>query len=310
MDYLLLLQNFRNDTLNAILMTVTEFIASPVVYVGLAILYWCFNKSAAYFIAMNISVGNMVNQALKNTFCIYRPWIKNNMIKPVPAAMETATGYSFPSGHTQVATSEFISIAVWQRKRKWLVAVCSIITLLVMFTRNYLGVHTPQDVVVSLFMTLIVIFLNGRILSWVDSQKNRDWIVFGIGMTVSCMFLAYVTLKPYPIDYTANGNILVDPKEMITDCYSAAGCVFGFLIGWICERKLLNFTTDVPKSTRIVRSIIGTAILLAFVVLAMEPIKSIHPYWGNLLFFAIAFIFILFIYPLLFTLWEKKSQRI
>ena len=92
MEYLLWLQSIRNDMLNVILMAVTDFITSPVVYVGIAIFYWCFNKRAGCFIAMNISFGSMVNQTLKNTFCIMRPWIRNPQIKPVPEAMETATG--------------------------------------------------------------------------------------------------------------------------------------------------------------------------------------------------------------------------
>lgn len=309
MEYLLWLQNFRSDTLNVILMMVTDFITSPVVYVGLALLYWCFNKRAAYFVAMNISIGSMVNQALKNTFCVYRPWIKNSKLRPVSAAMETATGYSFPSGHTQVASGEFMSIAVWQKTRKWIVVICTVITLLVMFTRNYLGVHTPQDVIVSFIVSLMVIFANELLFNWIELKKNRDWLMFGIGMAVCFLFLAYTTLKTYPIDYNANGNILVDPKEMITDCYSAAGSVFGFLIGWICERHLIQFKTDVSKSTRIIRGIVGTVLLLLFVIFAMEPIISIHLYWGEFLFLAIAFIFILFIYPLLFSVWEKKLQR-
>ena len=56
MEYLMWLQGLRNDTLNIILMAVTDFITSPVVYVGLALLYWCFNKRAAYYICMNISM--------------------------------------------------------------------------------------------------------------------------------------------------------------------------------------------------------------------------------------------------------------
>ncbi len=305
MEYLIWLQSLRTDTLNAVLMAVTDFITSPVVYVGIALLYWCFNKKAACLIAMNISAGTMVNQALKNTLCVYRPWIRSSEIKPVPAAIESASGYSFPSGHTQVASSEFLSVALWQKNRKWLVAVCVFVTLLVMFTRNYLGVHTLSDVLVSLGVSIIVLFATDYLLKWADKGANRDWIIFGIGIILCGAFLAYTTLKPYPIDYTADGTILVDPKEMIVDCYSAAGCVFGFLIGWICERHILKFKTNVSKGKRIIRGAVGTVLLLLLVLLVMEPMTAMHPYWGELTFFATAFVFILFIYPAMFTLWEK-----
>ena len=305
MDYLLWLQSIRSDVLNDVLMTVTDFITSPVMYLAMALLYWCFNKRAAYYIAMNISFGSMVNQALKNTFCVYRPWIKNPDIKPVPKAFETATGYSFPSGHTQIASSEFLSVAVWQKNRKWLVCVCVFMTLLVMFTRNYLGVHTLQDVFASLAVSVAVLFVTKKILEWADGKKNRDLIVFGIGMAVCTAFLVYATVKPYPTDFTPDGKLLVDPKEMITDCYSAAGCVYGFLIGWICERRFVNFKTDVSKKSKIIRAVVGSVILLIIATVVKDALQAIHIWWGELAFFAIAFIYILFLFPLIFNRLEK-----
>ena len=174
--FLLWLQELRGGFWDSFLMGVTDFIASPVVYVFVAVLYWCFNKRAALFLAMNLSLGSLANQTLKNTFCVYRPWIKNPAVVPYAAAMESATGYSFPSGHTQIAASEFLSIAVWQKKRVWLVILSVFMTLTVMFTRLYLGVHTPQDVLVSLVVSCIVIFINAKLLTWIDAGKNRDLI--------------------------------------------------------------------------------------------------------------------------------------
>lgn len=305
MDYLLWLQSIRSDVLNDVLMTVTDFITSPVMYLAMAILYWCFNKKAAYYIAMNISFGSMVNQALKNTFCVYRPWIKNPDIKPVPKAFETATGYSFPSGHTQIASSEFLSVAVWQKNRKWLVGVCIAITLLVMFTRNYLGVHTLQDVLASLAVSVVVLFVTKKILDWADGKKSRDLAVFFTGMAVCSAFLIFTTVKPYPTDFTPDGKLLVDPKEMITDCYAAAGCVYGFLIGWICERRFVNFKTDVSKKAKVIRAIVGSIILLIIATVVKDALEGLHMWWGELAFFAVAFIYILFLFPLLFNKLEK-----
>ena len=307
MEYLLWLQDIRSDALNTVLMTVTDFITSPVMYLAMAILYWCFNKKAAYYIAMNISFGSMVNQALKNTFCVYRPWIKNPDIKPVPEAFETATGYSFPSGHTQIASSEFLSVAVWQKNRKWLVAVCVFITLLVMFTRNYLGVHTLQDVCASLTVSVVVLFLTKTLLEWVEGKKNRDLIVFFVGMAVCTAFLVYTTLKPYPTDFAPDGTLLVDPKEMITDCYAAAGCVYGFLIGWILERRFVKFTTEVSAKTKVLRAIVGSVILLIIATVVKDALESIHMWWGELAALALAFVFILYLFPAMFSKWRIKK---
>jgi len=282
-------------------------VASPVMYVFVAVLYWCYNKRAATFLAMNLSFGSLVNQALKNTFCVYRPWIRESKLVPLAAAKETATGYSFPSGHTQIASSEFLSLAYWQKKRTWFVAFCVFMTLLVMFTRMYLGVHTLWDVLASLAVSLVVIFLDAKLFSWVSGGKHRDVWVFGIGCFVAAVFLLYTTVKAYPLDFGADGSLLVNPKEMITDCYAAAGCVFGFLLGWILERRFVKFETAVSGKTKVVRSVIGALILYIFSEFCREPLGAIHMYWGELFFFFIAFVYILFLYPALFSLWEKPS---
>lgn len=306
MEYLLWLQNFRCDILNVILMAVTDFITSPVMYLGLAILYWCFNKKVAYYIAMNLSFGSMVNQFLKNTFCIYRPWIRNSKIKPYPKAIESATGYSFPSGHTQVAASEFLGLAMWQKKRKGIVLLCVFMTLLVMFTRNYLGVHTLEDVLVSLAVSVAVIFITDKLMRWVDNGDRRDIAVLCTGLVVSAIFLVYVSVKPYPVDYDAMGNILVPPDEMITDCYAATGCVVGFLTGWVAERRIIGFKTDVSGKTKALRGIFGSAGLLVIALFGREPMQSLHIFWGEFAFFSISFFYILFIVPFVFTRAEKN----
>lgn len=307
MDYLLWLQSIRNDTLNVILTAVTDFITSPVMYLGLAVLYWCFNKKAAYLIAMNLSFGSLVNQALKNTFCIYRPWIRNPQLKPYPKAVESATGYSFPSGHTQVAAAEFLGIAVWQQKRRAIVALCVFLTILVMFTRNYLGVHTPEDVLVSLAVSSAVLFVSQKLLSYTDKKKHRDIVTLAAGIVISAVFTAYVTLKPYPMDFAADGTVLVPPSEMITDCYAALGCVIGFLFGWVCERHFLKFKTDVPSKTKILRAVFGSLILLVTALFLRDILTSLHPYWGEAAFFAVTFFCILYLYPLIFTRLENKK---
>lgn len=309
MDYLLWLQGVRNDVLDGFFVYVTELVTSPAVYLFVAILYWCFAKKAALTIALNLSVGSMINQTLKNVFCVYRPWIRNPKIKPVAAAMENATGYSFPSGHTQLAATEFLSIARWQRKRTWLVVFCVLMTFLIMFSRNYLGVHTVYDVVASLMIACFVVVLMPRLLDWVEEGKYRDLIVTVVGLVVGGGLLAYLSLKSYPMDYLPDKTLVVSPRAMICDCYSAAGCFVGFFVGWILERRLLNFSTEVSGKIKWMRAIVGSGLLLTYVVFAETPLVSFDVYWGNFGFLCLAFVQILFLYPLLFAGIEKLTQK-
>lgn len=306
MEYLLFLQDLRGTPLDTVLMAVTDFVVSPVVYLFVAILYWCFEKKAASFLAMNISVGTSFNQLLKNTFCIYRPWVRDPRISPFSRALESATGYSFPSGHTQLAATEFLSIARWQRHRKGLVLVCVLATLLVMFTRNYLGVHTLSDVIASALLACFVILLNEKLLLWVEKGKNRDILLALAGIAFALVSLVYTSLKSYPMDYNGAGALLVDPSEMVVDCYLASGCLVGFFTGWILERRFLGFTTAVSGKARALRGVFGGVLLLFLVLVVRDVLIEIDVCFGNFVFFAFAFVFILFIYPMIFTKVESR----
>lgn len=307
MEYLLWLQTIRTDFLDSVLASVTDLVVSPLIYVIIAIVYWCFNKKAALFLAMNVSIGTMVNQTLKNIFCVYRPWIKNPAIIPVESALENATGYSFPSGHSQIGSSVFLTIAFLNKKKKWLVAICIFMTLLVMFTRNYLGVHTPADVITGMLVAIAVIFINKKLLTWVDGGKNRDMLVAASGIILSVILLLYLAVKPYPVDLSADGSLLVDPEKMIEDCFVAAGCMFGFFAGWILERRLVNFTVDISAKTRTFRAVSGGIIMLLYAGLIKDKLILVHLLWGEFIFYAVAFLLILFILPWIFTKFEKRS---
>ena len=301
---LLWLQEIRGSFLDSVLLEVTDFVVSPAMYIFVAVLYWCFNKGAATFIAMNLSSGMLVNQLVKNIFCVYRPWIRDPRVMPLEAAKVNATGYSFPSGHTQIAASEFLSVARWQKKRLWIVILCVLMTVLVMFTRMYLGVHTLQDVLVSFLLSLVILFLNAKLLKWVEGGGKRDITVLVVGLLMTVAMLAFTALKSYPCD-VVDGKLLVDPAHMITDCYAAAGCASGFLIGWFLERRFLHFKTDVSGKVRFGRAIFGSVVLYVCAAFARGAMTNLHANWGEYVFFFFAFVYILFIYPAIFTGVEK-----
>ena len=73
-----------------------------------------------------------------------------------------ATGYSFPSGHTMSGTSTYgTTIAMQRKKRKGAAVFCGVMIALTGFSRNFLGVHTPQDVVVGFSEAVAIIIIVG-----------------------------------------------------------------------------------------------------------------------------------------------------
>ena len=123
--------------------------------------------------------GTLANQFLKITCRIPRPWVLDPDFTIVEAARAVATGYSFPSGHTQNAVGTFGAIAL-QTKQRWVRWACIALVLLVPFSRMYLGVHTPLDVGVSFVLALaLAAALYPAFRTEQTAKKATPWILLG-----------------------------------------------------------------------------------------------------------------------------------
>ena len=138
MDILYALEGLRTPFLNAVFSVLTYLGDQTVCIAAVLLLLWCFDKQKGYCLFLIATTGTAVNQLLKALFLIPRPWVKDPAFTIVESARAAATGYSFPSGHTQNVTAEFSAIALWA-KRRWVTWLCAIIILLTGFSRMYLG---------------------------------------------------------------------------------------------------------------------------------------------------------------------------
>ena len=119
----------------------------------------------------------VINPLIKLTACVYRPWIRDSRIIPAGDAIRTATGYSFPSGHTTTVgpLAGGMAVNLWEDKRSRAFSIVFLIYLcLTAFSRNYLGVHTPQDVCVGLIISSLVLFGTSRLFKWLDAHTEKE----------------------------------------------------------------------------------------------------------------------------------------
>ena len=93
-----------------------------------------------------------------------RPWVLDENFTIVEEAREAASGYSFPSGHSQSAVGTFGGLAV-TGKNKVLRWIFIAIAVLVPFSRMYLGVHTLWDVLIGSCLALMLVALLRPMLS-------------------------------------------------------------------------------------------------------------------------------------------------
>ena len=261
-DYLLLLQSFREYTggiFDNFFLTVTHFGESTYPLFMIAGIYWCINSKLGMYIYWNLGLGTFICDFLKNIACIYRPWIIDSRVQPVPDALKMAHGYSFPSGHTQNAVSVWGSLA-YHFKNKFLKCFLILLILTIAFSRNYLGVHTPQDVVVSLIVTTVLIFSVPKIMKWVQNGEKRDIYLYLLIFLLSVSFLVFENFKTYPMDYI-DGKLLVDPLKMRFASFPKTGMFLGIFTGWLINKRCINYDGTVGTITgKIVRFFIGISV--------------------------------------------------
>ena len=125
------------------------------------------------------------------------------------------------------------------------------------FSRCFLGVHTPQDVIVGAVSGLLVMWLVSRLMRWVDARPERDIPVACAGVALFAGLALYAALKLYPTDYDAAGKVIVDGAKMAADAYKGVGWGAAFLMGWVLERRFVRFSTDVPVKTKMTRLAVG-----------------------------------------------------
>ena len=143
MDFLYLLEGIRNPALDTFFSLITH-LGSEIVFMVLAVvIYWCVSKPQGLYLLSVGCLGTTVNQALKITCRVPRPWVRDPNFTIVEAARADATGYSFPSGHTQSVFGVFGCLAR-DAKRRTFSIIYILIAVLVGFSRMYLGLLLHQ----------------------------------------------------------------------------------------------------------------------------------------------------------------------
>ncbi len=265
-QYLLALQWLRNatgDVFDEIFNGISKVAVDIMPFLPYVV-FWCVGTAWGYRFIGTLWTGELINGIIKLTACAYRPWIRSELIEPAGDSKVAATGYSFPSGHTMCATTLYGTTAVWQyKKHRWIAVTCVVMILLTGFSRNFLGVHTPQDVIVGLIESLIIIFAAGKLANLLaGNEKLADGLSVA-GIIVVIGVLAYIQLKPYPMDYVG-GSLLVDPEAMMNDTFKACGGFLGFLVAAYVDRHHMHYEVPVGAKNLPILTCAGMGILFSY----------------------------------------------
>ena len=267
--YLLILQHLRditNGVFDNFFISITWFGELIIPLSVMAIVYWGINKRIGQFMLFTFGLTLFTNVFLKMTACIKRPWILDSSVKPIERVLPAADGYSFPSGHTAGATAVWGSIAYKWWNNKILRYSMIAIVLLVGFSRNYVGVHTPQDVIVSIVAGIFIMLFTDKLLKWIDKKPERDFIFYILIIWLTILLYGYLHIKCCAQMTTYNElTDTINPVSMKQGVYPKISFMLGIFTGWLLEKRLVKY--EIPdKMTKIKKTVVilaGVVILYA-----------------------------------------------
>lgn len=310
-DFLLFLQNIRiaqPEFIDKFFLSITIFGEFWLPTLICAIVYWCIDFKAGLYLFTLEGCNSVITHFLKMLACVYRPWVLSDKIHPSKLAVPFAKGYSFPSGHSAMSSSVLGGTAFILRRKPIICILLICLILLIGFSRLWLGVHTPQDVVCGLLIGLASIFIVDRIINYAEKRQNRYLILaFILNITVALILLYICRFNTYRTDYVS-GELLVNPAKSIYSTVVIYGYLLGLLNGAFLCRRFFPF--DPHKTTiknRITIGIIGSIFIVAglknivgYIIMNELPTKIVF------LAMFITGLFITLLYPIIFKSIDKN----
>lgn len=302
MEFLYILEQIRDPFLNKLFLAVTTLGEETAFLVIGLIMFWCFSKRRGYYLMSVGFLGTITSQAMKIACKVPRPWVKDPNFTILEEAREAASGYSFPSGHTQTAVGTLGAIAKtseWDYTR----FVSIMLAVLVGFSRMYIGVHTPADVLVGAAISIVFIFALHPLMM---GTKDRTFPVLIAMSIISLVYLIVMALVEFPAD--------IDPHNLqsaMKNAYTLFGATAGLVVVYPLEKKYVNFKESAVWWIQILKVVLGLAVVLAVKEGLRAPLEWIcggHLWARSIRYFLIVLVAGL-LWPMSFRHFEKLDKN-
>lgn len=304
MSFLYALESIRHPLLDGFFSVIT-YLGSEWLFIAAAVIvFWCVNKRDGYYLLAAGLLGTVLNQFLKITCRVARPWVRDPHFTIVESARAGATGYSFPSGHSQNVTVVMGCLARTVKKT-WVRVVSVVCIVLVCFSRMYLGVHTPADVAVGMACALVLVW---GLYPIFRRSGEKPWLVtavFAFAAAVSLGAVLYVEL--YPWDAGVDAENLA---SAVKNSYTMLGCALGVLVGQPIERRYVNFDTRAPWWGQVIKCAAGIGIVLGGKAALKAPLLALlggHAAATAVRYFLVVLVAIV-VWPMTFSWFRGKRQ--
>lgn len=223
-------QAFRNPVLDGIFLFFTFVGSETFLLLLVPLLFWAFNRRWGVYVALLFILSGLLNTGLKAL--LHQPRPSPNLVTQVVLA----EGYGLPSGHAQNA------VVVWGwlahatgRRVAWWGAVA--LSVLIGFSRVYLGVHFPHDVLAGWGIGLVLLW---AVVRWGDEVEQR------------------LIQQPFQVQFALAVLPLLSVAVMADELVArATGALVGAAVGVLCERRWVRFSPGDSFFRRLTCLVVG-----------------------------------------------------
>ena len=293
MSFLHFLAAHRTPFLDAFFLAVSELGRGYIILsLGAAIL-WLASPRIGYRAFFGTLAADILCDAIKALARVPRPWILDPTLAPVHSASATITSYSFPSGHATAFTAFVLILAAAlpaPHRRRALVAAI-VLSLLMAFSRLYLGVHTPADVSVGLLIAAAAAWLTTRFAPRIEtSPRARTIASISLLLAVAVLWLVFTFIPPPP-----------DNPQYAKSLFRGLCALLALLPAALLERKFIRHDPKaLPAVLRLPILLLG---LWGLIFTAFRLAPALQPALGSALSGQLAAaanpLWIAFLFPLL-----------
>ena len=301
MQFLYFLESIRTPFWDAVMGTVTYLGYETVTIAIPLFIYWCISKKWGCYTLLVSFFSLYINSLAKIVCRVSRPWVAHPDFTIVESARAAAVGYSFPSGHTADIVCTLGSWSMFTKK-KWLRIVFVALIVLVSFSRMYLGVHYPADVLFSLVVSTALLFVLYALYSRGEGISRRFRISFFLVAALSFAFVLFVNLHVWPADIEIE-NLFSARKSS----FMMAGLSLGMIAGIYFDKNVIDFRVKAPWWAQILKTVLGLGLVLA----VKSGLKLILPdaLWWTAPRYFLATIFATCVWPLTFPWFARGMKR-
>ena len=239
LEIIKVIQSIHNNILDNFAQGITMLGEQYFYFLFLVIVFWHIDKRFGYKLGFVLISNGIINGAIKDIVNARRP-IGVEGVRSL--RIETATGNSFPSGHSQGAAA-FWFLLMREFKKRWLYILGTVLMIIIGLSRIYLGVHWPKDVAVGLIIGIAWVYIGGKIFDYSVEKNNKHILLFFILPSLIGLLLF-----------------------KSSDYLKAVAIGMGFYIGYAIEDKYVQFEEEAIPKIQVLKFLIGASGLLIIMV--------------------------------------------